>query len=44
MNNPLAILTEIRNAISEGYLIKTLKSDDLKKPVKREIILSEAFI
>lgn len=44
INNPLAILTEIRNAISEGYLIKTLKSDDLKKPVKREIILSEAFI
>lgn len=44
INNPLAILTEIRNAISESYLIRTLKSDDLKKPVKREIILSEAFI
>lgn len=44
MNNPLAILAEIRNAISENYLTKVLKSEDQKKPVKREIILSEAFI
>lgn len=44
VNNPLAILSEIRNAISEAYLIKVLKSEDLKKPVKREIILSEAFV
>ena len=44
INNPLAILAEIRNAISENYLLKALKNDDLKKPVKREIILSEAFI
>ncbi len=44
MNNPLAILSEIRNAISENYLAKVLKSEDQKKPVKREIILSEAFV
>jgi len=44
INNPLAILTEIRNAISENYLTKILKSEDLKKPVKREIILSESFV
>jgi hypothetical protein len=44
INNPLAILSEIRNSISESYLIKVLKSEDLKKPVKKEIILSEAFV
>lgn len=43
MNKPLAILAEIRNAISEGYLAKVLKSEDQRRPVKREIILSEAF-
>ena len=43
MNKPLAILAEIRNAISEGYLIKVLKTEDQRRPAKREIILSEAF-
>lgn len=43
MNNPLAILAEIRNAISEGYIAKLLQHEDQRKPVKREIILSEAF-
>lgn len=44
INNPLAVLTEIRNAISDNYLAKVLASEDQRRPTKKEIILSEAFI
>jgi hypothetical protein len=43
IRNPLAVLSEIRNTISEGYLVNLNKAERKQKSVKREIILSEAL-